>query len=79
MGNLLSVLIHDGRINSNRRQCARTRNGWRGTGQRRDHVATRLGLPPRINDWTTLVTNHTVVPHPRFWVDGLAHRAQDLQ
>ena len=47
--------------------------------QRRDHVAAGLGLPPGIGDRAAAGADVAVIPHPRFGVDRLAHRAQHPQ
>ena len=48
-------------------------------GQRRDHVAAGLGLPPGVDDRAALAADGLVVPHPGFRVDRLADRAEDAQ
>src|SRR5215510_11750389 len=51
----------------------------RGSGQRRNHDAAGLSLPPRVDDWATLFPDDSVIPHPRFRVYWLAYRAQQTQ
>jgi hypothetical protein len=48
-------------------------------GERGDHVAAGLGLPPRVDDRAALATDVGVVPHPRLGVDGLADGAEHPQ
>src|SRR5690606_34878529 len=61
-----------------RRQDAGQRQGrgaglrGRGRGDRRDAVATGLGLPPGVDDRTALLTDHPVVPGPGRGIDRLA-------
>mmetsp|Transcript_21664 Transcript_21664/g.51386 ORF Transcript_21664/g.51386 Transcript_21664/m.51386 type:complete len:326 (+) Transcript_21664:42-1019(+) len=47
-----------------------------GDGQRRDHDAARLGLPPRVDDRAAALAHDVVVPAPRLGVDRLADRAE---
>ena len=48
-------------------------------GQRRDHVAAGLGLPPGVDDRAAAAADGLVVPHPRFGIDRLADGAEDAQ
>src|SRR6266576_4558653 len=48
-------------------------------GQRRDHDAARLRLPPRIHDGAALPADVLVIPHPRFRIDRLADAAEQPQ
>ena len=57
----------------------RARLGGGGAGQRGDHVAAGLGLPPGVHHRAALAADVAVVPHPRLGVDGLPHRAQHPQ
>src|SRR5579871_3802946 len=43
-----------------------------GAGNRREHHVSGFGLPPRVDDRTTVATDGFAVPHPRFRVDRLA-------
>mmetsp|Transcript_33036 Transcript_33036/g.84203 ORF Transcript_33036/g.84203 Transcript_33036/m.84203 type:complete len:297 (-) Transcript_33036:1328-2218(-) len=45
-------------------------------GQRRDHDAARLGLPPGVDDRAAALTHDVEVPAPRLGVDRLAHRSE---
>ena len=36
-------------------------------------------MPPRVHDGAAFFSNHGVIPHPRFRVDGLAHGAEQTQ
>ena len=58
---------------------AASRFGRRDAGQGRDHDAAGFRLPPRIDDRTTLGTDHSVIPHPRFGVDRLTDRTKQPQ
>ena len=57
----------------------RARLGDGGAGQRGDHVAAGLGLPPGVHHRAAPAADVAVVPHPRLGVDGLPHRAQHPQ
>ena len=48
-------------------------------GQRRDHDAAGLGLPPGVDDRAASVADHVEIPFPGFRVDRLADRAQHPQ
>src|SRR5688500_2564208 len=48
-------------------------------GERRDHVAAGLGLPPGVDDRAAAVADRLVVPAPGLRVDRLAHGAEDAQ
>ena len=43
--------------------------------KRRDHDGARFGLPPGVDDGTSVGADEVVVPHPRFGVDWLANAA----
>mmetsp|Transcript_39376 Transcript_39376/g.70554 ORF Transcript_39376/g.70554 Transcript_39376/m.70554 type:complete len:438 (-) Transcript_39376:1019-2332(-) len=48
-------------------------------GQRRDHVAARLRLPPSVHNGHDPLPDDLVVPAPGLRVDGLAHGAQHAE
>src|SRR5204862_69185 len=47
------------------------------SGQRSDHDPAGLGLPPRVDDRTTLAADVLVVPDPRLGIDRLADGAEE--
>ena len=50
-----------------------------GAGQRRDHVAAGLGLPPGVDDRAAAVADHAEIPFPRLGIDRLADGAEQAQ
>mmetsp|Transcript_9282 Transcript_9282/g.23225 ORF Transcript_9282/g.23225 Transcript_9282/m.23225 type:complete len:276 (+) Transcript_9282:2002-2829(+) len=54
-------------------------HGHTGDGERRDHVAAGLGLPPGVCDGGSGAADDVVVPQPRVAVDGLADCAEDFE
>ena len=75
----LAVASHNVGNNSRQRPTttARLRRGH--PRQRTDHDRARFCLPPGVHNRTTLLTNHLVIPHPRFRIDRLSHRSQQTQ
>ncbi len=53
--------------------------GRRDAGQRRDHDRAGLGLPPGVDDRSSVAAERIPVPAPRLRVDRLADRAQQPQ
>ncbi len=55
--------------------------GFRGrcVGQRADHHATGLRLPPSVDDRKLPFADHVAIPAPHLGVDRLAYRAEDAQ
>ena len=70
---------YDVQLDPGERLRRRARLRLRYPRKRRTHDRAGLRLPPRIHDGTTLAANVLVVPHPRFRIDGLAHRSQKSQ
>ena len=56
-----------------------TRLGGGDPGQRRDHDAAGLGLPPGVDDGAAIATDVGAVPDPRLGVDRLPHRTEEPQ
>src|SRR5690606_30433856 len=79
VGYVLTRLVNDAGIDARQWQGAGTWHQRRGTRQGRDHVATRLGLPERVEHRAPLTAHVFEIPHPGFRVDGLTHRTQDTQ
>ena len=75
----MTGLIDDVRDDSGERERRGAGFGGRCAGQRSDHVAAGLGLPPRVDDRAASAADGLVVPHPGFRVDRLADRAEDAQ
>mmetsp|Transcript_1801 Transcript_1801/g.5446 ORF Transcript_1801/g.5446 Transcript_1801/m.5446 type:complete len:469 (+) Transcript_1801:145-1551(+) len=77
---LLALLVDDGGLHAEE-GTHRAAGLHRGAldRQRHDHDAARLRLPPRVNDRAARATDLFVVPAPRLRVDGLAHRAEQLE
>ena len=50
-----------------------------GAGQRRDHDAAGLRLPPGVDDRAAAVADDAVIPLPGFRIDRLADRAEEPQ
>eukprot|EP00967_Tisochrysis_lutea_P145676 scaffold273837_cov27-Tisochrysis_lutea.AAC.3 len=75
-----ALLIDDGRTDAEEwpHRRARLHVGAR-NGQRHDHDATCLRLPPRVDDWAALLANDLIVPAPRLRIDGLTNRTEELQ
>ena len=76
---LFAVGIQQQRLHAKKWLTRRTGFERRGARQRRQHMRSGLGLPPGINDWTTLLTNDSVVPFPSFGIDRFTHRAEQFQ
>src|SRR6185437_5457461 len=49
------------------------------TRERRDHDATRLGLPPRIDDRAAAAADMSAVPDPSLGVDRFTHRPEESE
>src|SRR5690606_35167672 len=75
----LAVGVDDRRLHAEERLGRRTRLGRDRAGDRRDHDAAGLGLPPGVDDRTLAVADHVVVPAPGLGVDRLADAAQQAQ
>ena len=60
-----------------KRHRGRTRLGGGHTGERGDHDATGLRLPPGVYDGAPAAADVLVIPHPRFRIDGLADGPQE--
>ena len=74
-----AVRIHQGGLDAEEGTRGRAGLQLRNTGQRRDHDAAGLGLPPRVHHRAAAFADHAVVPLPRFGIDGLADGAEDPQ
>ena len=75
----LAFVVHQRRLHTEERQGRGARLLVDGTGQRSDHDAAGLGLPPGIDDRAFAVADHPVEPLPGLGVDRLAHRAKQAQ
>ena len=62
-----------------KRECRRSRLRRGRPGQRTDHDAAGLGLPPCVDDRAAPAADVLVVPHPRLGVDRLADGTEDAQ
>jgi hypothetical protein len=78
-GDLATILIDDGRLDTEERQRSRAGFDLHGARQRGDQDAAGLGLPPGVHDRAVATADEVVVPEPDFGVDGLAHGAQHTQ
>ncbi len=72
------LIDHVGR-DSGERAHRGSRLGAGHAGQRGDHDAARLGLPPGVDDRARVATDHLAVPHPRLGVDRFAHRSEQAK
>ena len=75
----VALLVDHVGLDAGERQRGRARLGRDRAGQRGDHDAAGLGLPPGVDDRAALAADHFVVPHPGFGIDRLADRAQQPQ
>ena len=75
----MAIGIHQGWLHTEEGTAGRPWLQGRCAGQRCDHDAASLGLPPSINDGASPLSHHAVVPLPRLRVNGLAHTAQQVQ
>ena len=71
--------IKDHRLHPKERLGGRPRLLRHGTRQRRDQMPPRFRLPERIDDRAFALADMGVVPVPRFGVDRLADRPQQLE
>src|SRR5205823_1418285 len=78
-GEALAVAIDDDRLDPKERPRRRAGLQGRCARDRGDQDATRLGLPPGIDDRAALVADMVVIPEPGFGVDRLADRAEEAQ
>ena len=76
---LLAFFRVDRGVNAGQGQGGRTGLERGGVGQRRDHDAAGLGLPPGIDDGQLRLADIEMVPHPGLGIDRLAHGAQEAQ
>ena len=74
----LAIVIHDVDLDAGEGMGGAARLEGQG-GQRRDHHAARLCLPPGIHDGAAAAADDVVVPLPGFGVDGLADGAEQAQ
>ena len=75
----VAQVVNNCGVNSRERHRCRSGLECRQPGQRRDHDAARLRLPPRVDDRAAAAADVLPVPDPRLGVDRLAHRAQQPQ
>ena len=75
----LALGIDDLRQHAGQRQRGRAGLQRHRAGDRCDHMAAGLGLPPGIDDRAAPLAHHLVIPFPGFRVDRLADRAQHAQ
>mmetsp|Transcript_10955 Transcript_10955/g.36331 ORF Transcript_10955/g.36331 Transcript_10955/m.36331 type:complete len:266 (-) Transcript_10955:994-1791(-) len=77
---LVALLIDDDRLHAEEGPHGRAwLHAGAGDGQRHDHDAARLSLPPRIHDRAPLLPDHLVIPPPGLGVDRLTDRAEQLE
>src|SRR5471032_683220 len=76
---VMACFVDDGGHDAGQWQGAGTGHHRRGAWQWGDHVPARFRLPEGVDDRAFLATDVFVVPHPRFGIDRLAHRAQQAQ
>src|SRR2546428_2780403 len=74
-----TLAVEEHRFDAGEGHRGRTRLRRRHTGQRCDHDAAGLRLPPRVDDGTALAANVLLIPHPRFGIDGLTDRPEQSQ
>ena len=75
----LALVGEHGGLHAEERTTGGTRLEGHGAGQRGDHVAAGLGLPPRVAQRDAALADLLVVPHPAVGIDGLAHGGHDAQ
>lgn len=73
---LRALVVKEDRLYAKVRLTARARFGGRRPGQWCEEMPTRLCLPPRVDDGTTVLTDDRFVPLPRGLVNWFAHRPQ---
>src|ERR1700722_15912951 len=76
---LAARVVEQGRGHSGQRTGDRAWLSGRQAGQRRDHDATGLGLPPGVDNRAALGADDRVVPQPGLGVDRLADGAEQSQ
>src|SRR5207253_11394459 len=74
---LVPFAVEEHRFNAWKRNGRRS--GFRGghAGQRRDHDAAGLRLPPRVDDGTAPAADVLLIPHPCLRIDWLSNRAEE--
>ncbi len=75
----LSFFIENRRIDAGQRPGRRPRFQGGRIGQRRDHDAAGLRLPPGIDNRQAAAADVQVIPHPGFRVNRLANRTENPQ
>src|SRR5690606_41514648 len=65
----IARFVDDGGVDAGQRHGARTRLERMHAGQRRDHVAAGLGLPPGIDHRAAAPADFLVVQEPGFRID----------
>ena len=76
---LYARLEKDGRLNAEEGSRGRARFQRHCARQWRDKDAARFRLPPSVDYGATPLANHVAVPFPSFWIDWLAHGAEQSQ
>src|SRR2546428_13576572 len=68
-------------INDDAGQRPRSGSGFRrhGSRNRRNHDGSGFGLPPRVDDRTTIAADVLSIPNPGFRINWLSDRSQQSQ
>ena len=78
-GNRVAFFCNNLRHNSRKGSRGRAGLGGNRTRNGAQHHGAGLGLPPCIDDGTAVLADLLAIPHPRFGIDGFAHRSQQAQ
>ena len=79
MRHFISIIIHDGSIDSEEREGRGTWLAGGCTRQWGDHVCSGLCLPPGIDNRATLRTDVLVEPHPSLGINRLSDSAKQAK
>ncbi len=78
-GHFLTLAVQQGRLDAREGNRGGAGPGGHHAGERRDHDAARLGLPPGVDDGTPAAPDMALIPDPGFGIDGFADGSEQPQ